>query len=291
MLTFVALPKPFIGHIGIIQRNAIQSWLALKPCPRVILFGDEEGTAEVAREFGIDHVPEVECNEFGTPMLPSVFLTAQKMSSDDWMCYINCDIFLVSDFMPSVEKVIQKMKQCMIVGWCTNLDVRERVDFSDPEWEQKMLSFMHEKGTKRGNTSDYFVYRKGMYPYYPPLILGRAYFDIWVIYEARRLKIPVVNATDAITAIHQNHFYTAVAGEDTGSHNGEEAQRNLDIIGKKYYVYRPTEASHKLTKGGKLKVLWSGFLLVRPRFDWLRRCTWSPVKQRLAAVKKQLSGG
>ena len=291
MLTFVALPKPFIGHIGVIQRNAIQSWLALNPRPRVVLFGDEEGVAEVVQEFGIDHVPDVERNEFGTPMLPSVFTTAEKMSRDGWMCYINCDIVLVSKFMPSIEKVIRKMQQCLVVGWCTNLDVRKPIDFSDSEWEQKMLSFMRVKGTKRGNTSDYFVYRKGMYPYYPPLILGRAYFDNWVIYEARRLKIPVVNATDTIAAIHQNHFYTAVAGEDTGNHSGEEAHRNLDIIGKKYYVYRPTEASHELTKGGKLRVLWSGYLLIRPRLDRLRRCTWSPVKRRLASAKQYLMRG
>ena len=28
MLTIFTIPKPFIGHIGVIQRNAIMSWLA-----------------------------------------------------------------------------------------------------------------------------------------------------------------------------------------------------------------------------------------------------------------------
>ena len=31
MLTIFTIPKPFVGHIGVIQRNAIISWLNLSP--------------------------------------------------------------------------------------------------------------------------------------------------------------------------------------------------------------------------------------------------------------------
>ena len=59
MLTIFSTPKPFVGHIDIIQRNAIKSWTLLHPDVEVILFGDEEGAAEVCQEFGIRHEPEV----------------------------------------------------------------------------------------------------------------------------------------------------------------------------------------------------------------------------------------
>ncbi len=49
MLTIFSIPKPFEGHIGIIQRNAIQSWIALSGC-EVILCADEYGTAEITYE-------------------------------------------------------------------------------------------------------------------------------------------------------------------------------------------------------------------------------------------------
>ena len=52
MLTIFALPKPFRGHAGVIQRNAIQSWLRLQPACEVILLGDEPGTREVAAQVG-----------------------------------------------------------------------------------------------------------------------------------------------------------------------------------------------------------------------------------------------
>jgi len=50
MITFFTTPKPFRGHIGVIQRNAIESWKRIHPSAEVILFGDEEGAAEAARE-------------------------------------------------------------------------------------------------------------------------------------------------------------------------------------------------------------------------------------------------
>jgi hypothetical protein len=41
MITFFTTPKPFRGHIGVIQRNAIESWKRIHPSAEVILFGDE----------------------------------------------------------------------------------------------------------------------------------------------------------------------------------------------------------------------------------------------------------
>lgn len=64
MLTIFSCPKPFRGHINIIQRNAIRSWTLLQARPEIILIGNEEGTAEVCKEFGLRHIPDVERNEY-----------------------------------------------------------------------------------------------------------------------------------------------------------------------------------------------------------------------------------
>jgi hypothetical protein len=66
MLSILAFPKPFRGHIATIQRNAIGSWTRLRPQCEIFLFGDDEGTAEVAKEFSVCHVPEMARNEYGT---------------------------------------------------------------------------------------------------------------------------------------------------------------------------------------------------------------------------------
>ncbi len=99
MLTIFTVPKPFRGHIGVIQTNAIQSWVLLRPECETILFGNEEGTAEVASMFGIRHFPDIERNEYGTPLVSSVFGIAQDIASHQLLCYVNADIMLTSDFL------------------------------------------------------------------------------------------------------------------------------------------------------------------------------------------------
>jgi hypothetical protein len=76
MIALFTIPKPFRGHVAVIQRNAIQSWLQLKPACEIILFGDEEGTAEIAGEMAVRHVPEIKRNEYGTPLVNDIFYKA-----------------------------------------------------------------------------------------------------------------------------------------------------------------------------------------------------------------------
>ena len=104
-VTIFTTPKLFRGHFGTIQTNAIRSWLSLRPACEVILFGNDEGIADVAAELGVQHIPEVECNEYGTPLFSSIFSVAQNIASNQIMCFVSADIILMSDFLPAVQSV------------------------------------------------------------------------------------------------------------------------------------------------------------------------------------------
>jgi hypothetical protein len=65
MLTFFTTAKPFRGHSETIQRNALKSWTLLGADVEGILFGDDEGAADTARDLGIRHEPHVERSEYG----------------------------------------------------------------------------------------------------------------------------------------------------------------------------------------------------------------------------------
>ena len=56
MLTFFTAAKPFRGATAVHQRNALRSWLAAAPGSEVLLFGDEEGSAEAAAELGVRRI-------------------------------------------------------------------------------------------------------------------------------------------------------------------------------------------------------------------------------------------
>ena len=57
-VTLCAVPKPFTGETATIQHNALRSWAALEPRPRVVLAGDEDGTEAAAARWGATHVRE-----------------------------------------------------------------------------------------------------------------------------------------------------------------------------------------------------------------------------------------
>jgi len=78
MITFFTTAKPFIGHNGVIQRNALKSWTLAAPAAEVIMFGNEEGAAETAWELGIRHVAEVERTPEGPKVLRSFLMRYRK---------------------------------------------------------------------------------------------------------------------------------------------------------------------------------------------------------------------
>src|SRR5437870_1269090 len=105
MITFFTTAKPFTGHNGVIQRNALESWALIHPDVEVILFGDEEGAPEVCAELGLRHEPNVERHESGLKYVRYLFGEAQRLARHDYMCYLNCDIILLKDFLDAFERV------------------------------------------------------------------------------------------------------------------------------------------------------------------------------------------
>ena len=78
LLTLFTAPKPFTDpHIDTIQRNALRSWLQL-PDVEVLVVGQEPGLAETADELGLKHLPAVARNQWGTPLVSSIFDLARR---------------------------------------------------------------------------------------------------------------------------------------------------------------------------------------------------------------------
>jgi hypothetical protein len=207
MLTIFTIPKPFTNsHISIIQKNAIQSWKKLGSEVEIILYGSDYGVKEVAEELKLVHTPEIKKNEFGVPLINDIFEKVQKVAHYDVLAYINADIILMNDFMKAIEKVKELKPTFLIIGQRWDLDVQELVQFSLPDWEEKIRSRLVKESKLHGlSASDYFVFPGGINWNMPPFSVGRTSYDNWFIYYIRSLKIPVIDATEVVTVIHQNH--------------------------------------------------------------------------------------
>ncbi len=256
MLTIFSIPKPFAGHIGVIQRNAIRSWLRLRPECQVLLCGDEPGSAECATAEGIERITDVDRNEFGTPLLSSAFLAAERRAKHQILCYVNADILLLRDFVDAARRVAARKSRYLMVGQRWDLDVSEPIAFERDGWEDDLRTRTARSGIQHPPSgSDYFVYPRGAFGTLPLFAVGRPGWDNWMIYRARSLRIPVVDATGVALVIHQNHAYGHVKQATGGTWEGPEADRNLELIGTDERVFTLLDATHHLTPSGLARSL------------------------------------
>ena len=251
ILTFFACPKPFHGHAAIIQRNAITSWTKLHPRPRIVLFGDEAGTAELCSELSLEHVREIRRNEHGTPLFDGVLADGQARAADGVCCFINADIILLNDFTAAVSQLVRRKKSFLMIGQRTDLDVTAPLPFDDGAWPASLEIAARERGRLHGEDGiDYFVFTRGLFDPAPPLLVGRASIDNWLVFRARRRWCAVVDATLAVTAIHQNHDYSHHREGRFGVYHGDEAQTNFALAGGHDHLFWINDRTHRLTPHG-----------------------------------------
>jgi hypothetical protein len=251
MLTIFSTPKPFRGHSDIIQRNAIKSWTLLHPDVEVILFGDEDGAAEVAREFNIRNEREVRRSETGTKYLNFLFERAQRLASHNVLCYVNCDIMLMSSFGSAVQRSAALGRPFLMIGRRWDTDMTEPWDFTCPGWEQRLRLLVSEHGRRVHPWSiDYFVFSRELYSEMPPLVIGRNYWDNWLIWRAHDSGAAVIDASPAVTAVHQNHDYSYHARGAAGPMTDEQALRNKELAGNGRHMLPIYFATHRVTEAG-----------------------------------------
>jgi hypothetical protein len=251
MITLFAMPKPFLGHIGMIQRNAIRSWTLLQPRPEIILFGDDEGTRGAAVELGVLHSPEVRRNSSGTPLVSDFFAKASAESSAHLLCYINADIILLGDFPETVNKLATWQASFLASGRRWDLTVDRPLNFEHPEWQTGLQQRVRTEGFHRPpNWVDYFVFDKKYTENLPPFAIGRTCWDNWLVWHALDSGRPVVDLSERVLAVHQNHDYAHHKAGAVGVWQGQEAQENLRIAGGRRRLSTMLEATHVFGANG-----------------------------------------
>jgi hypothetical protein len=263
MLTLFTTAKPFLEHSGVIQKNALRSWVRLCPDVEVILFGDEEGAAEIAVELGIRHEPHAERNELGTKRLDAMFVRAQAIARHDILCYANCDIILPAEFCTALERVRAAHSRFLMVGRRWDTDVAEALDFGVDDWAVQVMRLAKGRGVQQpGWSVDYFAFRRGLYAEMPELVVGRVWWDHWLVWKARDAGADVVDASNVVTAIHQNHKYGYHPAGAHGVWNDEQARRNFALAGGRGHLFTIDDATHILEdegERGNLRRYWAPY--------------------------------
>lgn len=254
MLTLFTVPKPFDGEVEVIQRNALGSWQQLGEAVDVLLIGDELGTDRVAAEYGFRHIPEIKRNSSGTPLVSSAFELARRHSEKQVLCYINADIIMLEGILFTLRKIQKRFSDFLVAGQRWDFPLHQRLEFSDG-WQAKLWNQVEQQGELHPAAgSDYFLFPRQLFQNVPPFALGRSGWDNWMIYAGRKLRIPVVDATGVIQAIHQNHDYAHLEG-GAPHYRLPESRENVRLAGGRQTIFTLVDATWRLANGKLVRVV------------------------------------
>ncbi|MEI6605797.1 MAG: hypothetical protein WCP35_10840 [Verrucomicrobiota bacterium] len=250
MLTIFAIPKPFVGHIGVIQRNAISSWLGLDPRPEIILLGRENGVEEVVREHSLGWIPDIETTPYGTPLLGDGFRKVCARARFPLLAYVNCDIMFGQDLIDTLASI--SCPKFLAVGRRTNIELTTAVS-ADDLLDSSFLPRLAAAGSLETPFAiDYFLF-----PACPELCnipqfaVGRPGWDNWMLYNALAHHMPLIETTAAIRALHQNHHYHHVPMQRGAAWEGPEADVNRTLAGSPDRLqFSLLDATHHVTLQG-----------------------------------------
>jgi len=215
MITLFSTCKPFRGLYANIQWNALASWARSVPRPDVILFGDDTGTAQAAREFGFQHIPDIrtqnleeadmgrphEIRQVRKPFLPDMIEIAQQIATTDYLAFVNADI-LLANLTATIARICSQLPpKFLLIGRRRNVKITQRFDFP-LGWSKRLLgqSYLHPPCGK-----DYLVFPKHLWSNLPELAVGYIGFDDYLVNHTLALNIPVIDATKQVLVFHQEH--------------------------------------------------------------------------------------
>lgn len=243
MLTLFAIPKPFVGHIGVIQRNAIASWSRLGSDCEVIIFGDDAGSAAAAAEHGVRHVPSIARNARGTPLVNDLFAQAQRLARHPVLVYANADMLFTADLPRAVQRVRDR-RRYLLCGRRSDLEVLSGLDFAG-DWQGRLRrDVAHHGRLAIPGAIDYFAFPRDLFGALPPFAVGRVEWDQWLLFRARALGAALIDASDCVLAVHQRHDY----GHLTAAPRDEverETERNRELA--LFHRLDLRDATHVLT--------------------------------------------
>lgn len=229
MLTIFATPRAFAAEFDVIQRNAIASWTRLLPRPQILLMGSDPGTAAVCREYDVEHVPDVRVSELGTPFADSMVELAEKRARHRLLLWIAADTILCGDVMPAIDSVSRRFDRfCMIAGryrWPRPAPI----DFDDMRWQEKLRAAAVTPLLDDLCAGDFFVFPRSFWGRFPAFIEGRSALDGWMLFKTLESGAALVDATPAVTTIHQDHSYARDPGGAAAKLSGPEIRHNVAL--------------------------------------------------------------
>jgi hypothetical protein len=160
--------------------------------------------------------------------------------------------------------VMSMAKKFLLVGQRWDLDVTVPLDFSG-DWSARLQLDARARGElHRPMGSDYFIFPRDCFTNMPEFAIGRAGWDNWMIYKARKEGWVTVDATTSIMIIHQNHDYSHLPGGQP-HYKLPETHENIRLAGGREVTRFTLLDTNRQLVNGRLQ---------SPSWSWERFIRW-----------------
>jgi hypothetical protein len=189
-----------------------------------------------------------------------MFQLARDNSNSPLLCIINADMILMPDFVAAAQRVMRLKDKFVMVSQRWDYDIASPLDFSG-DWIRRLRSMVNGQGQlHRPAGSDFFLFPLPTFVEIPDFTIGRAGWDNWMIYKARKEGWAVIDCTPSIMVVHQNHDYSHLP-DGKPHYEHPETNENIRLAGGQANVrYTILDSTRQLVDGK----------LIRPKITPLR---------------------
>jgi hypothetical protein len=142
----------------------------------------------------------------------------------------------------------------VVVGQRTDLDLNVPLDFG-AGWQAALRdTCVQHASLSHHSALDLFLFPRGIYTDLPNFAIGRPAWDNWLVMHTLRRRIPLVDISNAVLLVHQNHGYGHLKVSTGQVWEGPEADSNRAAAREDAADFRPHQytvlsATHVLRNG------------------------------------------
>jgi len=214
MLTIFTTPRPLGNRqYETAFRNAVRSWKFLEPKPEILVFGGDKNIIAqegCRRVIGFPSTPE------GLPFFDSFIRMSQELASNDLLMYCTDHLILFYDLMPTLALIRTRFpapEPFLAIGRRWDMKMNGLLNFSNPTWADDLRQrTIHGGHYQSVGAKDYIIFRRPIRLNIPKFVVGRPWYDSWVVCAALDAGIPVVDLSRAVMTVHPSHGFPFPGG-------------------------------------------------------------------------------
>jgi len=207
-LLIITTMKPMIGSFVIEQTNSVLSWTKLRIRPKIIVFGDDEGVPEFCAKHNIQNEKDIPKTVEGVPFINEIIRYGYTLMDNgcEYIMYLHSDILLMDDFCDTFEAFCRdypNVRKCLLTSIRYDVERYNAIDYNNENWREVVR---REWGGKYSSPTaiDLFLHKRNNYIDMPEFIIGKYWFDPWMIdYAIKNFEI-TIDMTKTVKIYH--HF-------------------------------------------------------------------------------------